>query len=135
MGGDPDAGEAGLQRADELIDYLQLALGYSITGEASEKAVFVAHGSGDNGKTTMLSVVRDLIREYATVVGLDLLTTRDESNNVAAARAKLLGARFVSSSETEEGQRSQRGAAEADLSGSGRRDRSLPEIREPDHVP
>ena len=105
MGGNPDAGEAGLQRADELIDYLQLALGYSISGEASEKAVFVAHGSGDNGKTTMLSVVRDLIREYATVVGLDLLTTRDESNNVSAARAKLLGARFVSSSETEEGQR------------------------------
>ncbi len=105
MGGGADAGEAGLKSADELMDYLQLALGYSITGEASEKAVFVAHGSGDNGKTTMLSVVRDLIREYATVVGLDLLTTRDESNNVAAGRAKLLGARFVSSSETEEGQR------------------------------
>ena len=105
MGAVPDAGEAGLQRADELIDYLQLALGYSITGEAGEKAVFVAHGSGDNGKTTMLSLVRDVTREYATVVGLDLLTTRDESNNVAAARAKLLGARFVTSSETEEGQR------------------------------
>ncbi len=53
-------------------------------------------GSADNGKTTLLSAVRDLIHEYATTVGLDLLTTRDESNNVAAARAKLLGARLVS---------------------------------------
>jgi putative DNA primase/helicase len=105
MGVDADANEAALQRADELIAYLQLALGYSITGEASEKAVFVPYGSGDNGKTTMLSVVRDLIHEYAVTVGLDLLTTRDDSNNVAAARAKLLGARFVTSSETEEGQR------------------------------
>jgi putative DNA primase/helicase len=105
MGVDADAAEAALQRADELIAFLQLALGYSITGEASEKAVFVPYGSGDNGKTTMLSVVRDLIHEYAVTVGLDLLTTRDESNNVAAARAKLLGARFVTSSETEEGQR------------------------------
>jgi putative DNA primase/helicase len=105
MGVDADASEGALQRADELIAYLQLALGYSITGEASEKAVFVAYGAGDNGKTTMLSVVRDLIHEYAVTVGLDLLTTRDDSNNVSAARAKLLGARFVTSSETEEGQR------------------------------
>jgi putative DNA primase/helicase len=91
--------------SDELVDYLQLALGYSITGEASEKAVFVAYGSGDNGKTTLLSVVRELIHEYAVTVGLDLLTTKDSNNNVDAARAKLMGARFASSSETEEGQR------------------------------
>jgi P4 family phage/plasmid primase-like protien len=91
--------------SDELIGYLQLALGYSITGEVGEKAVFVAHGSGDNGKTTMLSVVRELIRDFAATVGLDLLTARDDSNNIAAARAKLLGARLVISSETEEGQR------------------------------
>jgi putative DNA primase/helicase len=105
MGADGDAAEAGCDHADELIRFLQLALGYSITGEVSEKAVFVACGSGDNGKTTLLSVVRDLIHEYTATVGLDLLTTRDESNNVSAARAKLLGARFVTSSETEEGQR------------------------------
>ena len=105
MGGGPDASEGDLQRADELIGYLQLALGYSITGEVTEKAVFVAHGSGDNGKTTLLSVVRDLIRDHAVTIGLDLLTAKDDSNNVAAARAKLLGARFASSSETEEGQR------------------------------
>jgi putative DNA primase/helicase len=105
MGGGPDAGEAELQRADELIDYLQLSLGYSITGEASEKAVFVAHGTGDNGKTTLLSVVRELIAEYSTTVGLDLLTTKEATNNSDASRAKLMGARFVSTSETEEGQR------------------------------
>jgi putative DNA primase/helicase len=105
MGSHPDASEAELKRTDELIDFLQLGLGYSITGETADKAVFVAYGSGDNGKTTLLSVVRDLLREYSVTVGLDLLTAMEESNNVSAARAKLLGARFVSSSETEEGQR------------------------------
>ena len=104
-GGGADAGEGDLDRADELMGYLQLALGYSVTGEVSEKAVFIAYGSGDNGKTTLLSVVRDLIHDFAVTVGLDLLTARDDSNNVAAARANLLGVRFVSSSETEEGQR------------------------------
>jgi P4 family phage/plasmid primase-like protien len=104
-GGGADATEGELDRAGELMSYLQLALGYSITGEVSEKAVFVAYGSGDNGKTTLLSVIRDLIHDFAVTVGLDLLTARDDSNNIAAARASLLGARFVSSSETEEGQR------------------------------
>jgi P4 family phage/plasmid primase-like protien len=105
MGGGPDAGQGDLDRADELISYLQLALGYSITGEVTEKAVFVAHGGGDNGKTTLLSAVRDLIHDFAATIGLDLLMTKDDSNNVAAARAKLQGVRFASSSETEEGQK------------------------------
>lgn len=105
MGADADAAESAVARADELVGFLQRSFGYSTTGETSEKATFVAHGHGDNGKTTMLSIVREVVREYAATVGLDLLTTRDESNNVAAARAKLLGARFVTSSETEEGQR------------------------------
>jgi P4 family phage/plasmid primase-like protien len=105
MGSNPDASEAELERADELIQFLQLGLGYSITGEAGEKVVFVAYGSGDNGKTTLLSVVRDLIREFSVTVGLDILTSRDESNNVAAERAKLFGVRLAVSSETEEGQR------------------------------
>jgi putative DNA primase/helicase len=104
MGGGPDASEAAYKSADELTAFLQLSLGYSITGDVSEKVVFIAYGSGDNGKTTLLSVVRDLLREYSVTVGLDLLTSKDDSNNVAAARAKLLGARLVMSSETEEGQ-------------------------------
>jgi P4 family phage/plasmid primase-like protien len=105
MGVSPDAADATCARADELTGFLKRALGYSITAEVNEKVVFVCHGIGDNGKTTLLSVVRDLIRDFAVTVGLDLLTAKDESNNVAAARAKLLGMRFVTSSETEEGQR------------------------------
>ena len=34
-----------------LEDYLQKALGYSLTALTSEKAVFVCHGGGNNGKT------------------------------------------------------------------------------------
>ena len=105
MGGGADAGESDLQRADELIAFLKAALGCSITGEVREKVVFFACGAGDNGKTTLLSAVRDLIRDYAVTIGLDVLTAKDDTNNVQAARAALLGVRFVTSSETEEGQR------------------------------
>lgn len=106
MGYAPDAEEAVLRAADDKLDYLQIALGYSVSGETREKVVFVAHGTGDNGKTTLLSIVRELLREYSVTIGLDILTSKDHGdNNVAAARAMLRGVRFANSNETEEGQR------------------------------
>jgi len=104
MGYSPEASEAQLDRGAELINFLQLALGYAITGDASEKVFFFLYGSGDNGKTTLLAVVRDLIRDYSATVGLDLLTSKEDTNNVSSARANLRGARFVCSNETEEGE-------------------------------
>ena len=105
MGGGADASEGDLQRADELIGYLQKGLGYSITGEVREKKVHVAYGGGDNGKTTLLCAVKDLIREYSKTIDLSVLATVNVTNNVDASRADLRGARFVISSETEEGQK------------------------------
>ena len=105
MGGGPDAGEAALARAQRLTEYLQRALGYSLTGCTSEKAVFVLFGEGDNGKSTMLSTFRQLVEEYAVLLQVDTLMVRQESNNTQADLADLRGARFVQTSETEEGQR------------------------------
>jgi putative DNA primase/helicase len=89
----------------ELVSYLQKALGYSLTGCTIEKAVFVLFGDGNNGKTTLLSTIRTLIQEYATLVQVDSLMTRsEESNNVKADLADLRGARFAMTSESEQGQ-------------------------------
>src|SRR5262249_55790941 len=38
MGGGPDASEGDLERAQRMVDYLQRALGYSLTGCTNEKA-------------------------------------------------------------------------------------------------
>src|SRR5204862_1958160 len=73
MGGGPDAGEAEHARAQRRTDYLQRALGYSLTGVTSEKAVFVLFGEGDNGKSTMLSTIRQLAEEYSTLMQVDTL--------------------------------------------------------------
>ena len=105
MGGGPDADEGALERAQRLTEYLQRALGYSLTGCTIEKAVFVPFGDGDNGKSTMLSTFRQLVEEYAVLLQVDTLMVRQESNNTQADLADLRGARFVQTSETEEGQR------------------------------
>ena len=105
MGGHPDADEAALEGVQRLIDYQQRAKGYSLTGRTSEKAVFIAHGGGNNGKSTDLNVIRELAAEYSVLLQIDTLMTRQESNNSQADLAELRGARFVMTSETEEGQR------------------------------
>jgi putative DNA primase/helicase len=103
-GGGPDVGEGERDKSEKLIAFLQVALGYSVTGETKEKAIFVLEGRGDNGKTTLLSIVRALFSEYSAGIPLEMLTAKENSNAVGAAKAGLMGARFVVSSETEEGQ-------------------------------
>ena len=53
----------------------------------------------------MLSTFRQLVEEYAVLLQVDTLMVRQESNNTQADLADLRGARFVQTSETEEGQR------------------------------
>jgi putative DNA primase/helicase len=119
MGGGPDAGEAALSRAQGLTDYLQRALGYSLTGCTTEKVVFVLFGDGDNGKSTMLTTFRQLVKEYTQLLLIDTLMSRQETNNSQADLADLKGARFVQTSEAEEGQRLSQGKLKRITQGMG----------------
>ena len=47
---------------DELIKFLQRAVGYSLTGHISEQCLFILIGTGANGKSTFLNVLQSLIR-------------------------------------------------------------------------
>jgi putative DNA primase/helicase len=109
-------GEPGAQR---MVSYLQRAIGYSLTGRTSEKAVFVPFGGGDNGKSTMLTTIRQLVEEYAVILQVDTLMVRQESNNTQADLADLRGARFAQTSETEEGQRLAQGKLKRITQGMG----------------
>ena len=108
------------QNHQGLPDYLQRAFGYSLTGHTIEKAVFLLHGRGDNGKSTLLSTFLKLLEEYGTLLQIDTLMTRQESNNTQADLADLRGARFVQTSETEEGQRLAEGKLKRITQGMGK---------------
>jgi len=49
---------------DELISYIQRAIGYALTGSTSEQCLFILHGQGQNGKSTFLNVVQELVGNY-----------------------------------------------------------------------
>jgi putative DNA primase/helicase len=63
-------------------------------------------GEGDNGKSTLLSLFKTLLGEYAVLLRIDsLMASKYESANTDADLADLRGARFVMTSETEQNQR------------------------------
>ena len=105
MGDSSDSG--GSDRANRLVAYLQKCFGYALTGDVSEKAVFCFFGTGNNGKTTLLEIIRHVIAEYSTQVLIESLMTRQsgESSTSLVDLADLRGARYVTTSEVEQGQR------------------------------
>lgn len=88
-----------------VIDFLQKAIGYSLTGSVQEKALFVLYGSGDNGKTTLLETIRAMLGEYAGLAEIDAIMHRGQDSAKERTIADLHGKRFVTASESEEGQR------------------------------
>ena len=89
-----------------LIEYLQRCLGYSLTGVTSEKAVFVLHGKHDAGKSTLLTVFREILGDYSTVINIDTVMSKaHETSNTQADLANLNGARFGQTSEAAKDQR------------------------------
>jgi putative DNA primase/helicase len=94
-----------LGESEALQDFLQRAVGRSLTGDVSEKILHVLWGTGDNGKTTFLEAIHSLLGEdYAVRTPTETLLTRSE-NTIPNDLAKLKGARFVYASEAEEGKR------------------------------
>lgn len=87
----------------ELIKYMQKAVGYSLTGSTKEQCAFFCFGTGNNGKSTFLETICDAIGDYAMNIQPESLMTKKFSTGGSSDIARLKGARFVNSSEPEQG--------------------------------
>jgi putative DNA primase/helicase len=83
---------------ERIIDFLQRAVGYTLSGDTSERAIFLMHGLGANGKTVFIRVLEALFGEYGASVSSVTFTTA-MSTNVRNDLARLNGKRFVWASE------------------------------------
>ena len=93
MGGDP-----------EMVDFLQRAVGYSLTGNTSEQALFFFHGPGANGKSVFLETLHIALGDYAAKTAFEtFLEKRFEGGGYELA--DLVGTRFVAAAEVGEGRR------------------------------
>lgn len=89
----------------ELIRYIQKALGYSLSGDTSEQCAFFLYGTGRNGKSTFLEVIRKIMGDYATNIQPESIMIKPVSNTANPDIARLKGARLVTSVEPNEGMR------------------------------
>jgi len=86
----------------KMVDFIQRALGYSLTGETIEHKMFVLWGNGANGKTTMLETVGFVYGDYAKAAEFTTFVAKKDAKTGATPElAMLRGARFVSATEGE----------------------------------
>ena len=88
----------------EIIPWIQTAAGYSLSGDTSEQVLFVLHGTGSNGKSTFLNVLRVIAGDYGHNMPFSALELRARSQ-IPNEVAHLVGRRFVTASETSERER------------------------------
>jgi len=83
----------------DMINYMQKLMGYCISGDMSEQSFFIFVGSGANGKSVCLEVMRICMAEYTIDAPF---TTFEQSkyNNQSNELARLNGARIVTASES-----------------------------------
>ena len=85
-----------------LIDFLQRAIGYSMTGITTEHCLFVLYGTGRNGKSTFLNTFLGLMGDYAHKAPPDLLMIHSWESH-PTERALLHGIRYAPAIETQLG--------------------------------
>ncbi|MFC6290643.1 phage/plasmid primase, P4 family [Levilactobacillus angrenensis] len=89
----------------ELIDYVQKAVGYSLTGSTKEQVMFILYGNGRNGKSIFIDTIADTLGNYARSMQADSIMVKNNSSAANSDIARLEGARLVTSSEPNDGLR------------------------------
>ena len=64
---------------ENLVSFLQRAIGYSLTGDIGERCLFILYGTGANGKTVFLETIAGVLGDYAaTTTPETLMARRDD---------------------------------------------------------
>ncbi len=92
---------------DELVSYLQRALGYSISGDVREDVWHELDGGGENGKTTLMETIATIVGPaYSYDVDASYITVSGrpaDANAPSPVTAGLRGKRLVKVAETQDG--------------------------------
>lgn len=93
---------------DEKVRYFQKIVGSALSAEKHDEMLLLLRGVGNNGKSLLLEVLREVFGGYAETLSEDSLLGKNGFGEGGRARsdlAKLVGARFVYCSETSQGNR------------------------------
>lgn len=83
----------------EMIDFLHLLLGYSITGDVGAQVLPFLHGEGKNGKSVLLDTMIQILGDYADAAPPGFLMDRGAFSEHSTELTELHGRRLVVCSE------------------------------------
>lgn len=83
---------------DDIVEYMQRALGYMISGYITNQAFYFFHGGGANGKTTLVETIKNVIGDYSVVFSKNLLTDK-KAKITGSIYKELKGRRIINVNE------------------------------------
>lgn len=89
----------------DIIRFVQKLCGYTLTGMTTEQVFVLMHGPQGTGKTTFMNTLFGVMGGYATNADASTFMVKQRSGRATPEIARLQGARLISTSETEQGQR------------------------------
>lgn len=100
-----------IQPVREMQRFIQRWFGYSMTGLTAEQCFAFLYGGGANGKSVLVDLMARLMGDYAASAKIESITGRGRRGGGDATPdlVPLIGARFVRTSEPDDGQRLQEG--------------------------
>ncbi|MGD0572331.1 MAG: phage/plasmid primase, P4 family [Sedimentisphaerales bacterium] len=87
----------------ETKEFLQRAIGYTLTGDTKEEKLFFVHGPTAAGKSTFLEAIKSALGDYALTTDFETFVKRGQVGGIRNDVARLAGTRFVVSIEVDEG--------------------------------
>lgn len=88
---------------EEMVAYLWRVFGYILTGETTERAFFLMHGNGRNGKSTLIDVLQAMMGQYSQAAKFETFLKKTETRSDPRDDIAILaGARLVVAQETDE---------------------------------
>ena len=93
-----------MDRDKQLIQYLQVCLGYALTGHTKEQCLFFFYGTGANGKSTLLNVLKELLGpDFAMQTPSETLMVQRHGRSASNDLARLQHVRVALANEIEGG--------------------------------
>lgn len=88
----------------ELIDWIQRFCGYLLAGSTQEQLFLFCYGKGADGKSVFIELLAYVMGDYARALASEALAeSKRQAGGATPDLAVLIGARFVMTSETEDG--------------------------------
>lgn len=101
----------------EIVDFIQKAIGYTLTGSTKEECLFQCYGDGANGKSVFLKILYKMFGDYALNSQVESILAKGNSNGANSDIARMAGSRYIITNEPNENSRFNEGLVKQLVSG------------------